>query len=412
MDSREASRQLIDLRQPIGGLPEVISTPESLSNAIADLAAGVGPIAVDAERASGFRYSQRAYLIQLFREGSGTFLIDPITVGSMSVLQTIMVEQEWVFHAASQDLPSLSEVGLKPTRIFDTELCARLLGLNRVGLGAVVEDLLGIKLAKEHSASDWSTRPLPAEWLSYAALDVQLLLDLREAMHDLLEQQHKQEIAAQEFEAVLNAHPKAQQAEPWRKLSGISKIADRKTLAVARSLWRARDQLAQKKDVSSGRLIPDSAIVSAALANPRSRSDLASLSAFTGRASRSNLEYWWEAILAGRSSQNLPTLKNPQPRPLPPRAWRDRNPLAFLRLNIARAELQRQATRLNLPVENLISPAIVRELSWHHARPFDSVSVRRFLDQYGARPWQIDQISSIISVSFVEAQLIYERSNS
>ena len=49
-----------------------------------------------------------------------------------------------------------------------------------MGLGAVVEDTLGIALAKAHSASDWSTRPLPQSWLEYASLDVEHLVDVRD----------------------------------------------------------------------------------------------------------------------------------------------------------------------------------------------------------------------------------------
>ena len=87
-----------------------------------------------------------------------------------------------MLHAASQDLPCLAEIGYRPRRLFDTELAGRLLGYPRVGLGTLVEEVLGLALEKSHSAADWSTRPLPSEWLLYAALDVEVLVELRDAL--------------------------------------------------------------------------------------------------------------------------------------------------------------------------------------------------------------------------------------
>ena len=132
----------------------------------------------------------------------------------LSVVQQAVVDTEWVLHAANQDLPCLAEIGLVPTRIFDTELAARLAGLPRVGLGAVVESLLGFSLVKGHSAADWSTRPLPEEWLVYAALDVEVLVDLRDALAAILEEQGKTEWARQEFEAILGRRAAPAQARP------------------------------------------------------------------------------------------------------------------------------------------------------------------------------------------------------
>ena len=79
---------------------------------------------------------------------------------------------QWILHAASQDLPCLAEVNLRPGSLFDTELAGRLLGYPRVGLATLVEVIMGQSMRKEHSAVDWSKRPLPKPWLEYAALDV------------------------------------------------------------------------------------------------------------------------------------------------------------------------------------------------------------------------------------------------
>ena len=139
----------------------VIDTTDGYDEAVAALASGHGPVAVDVERASGFRYSQRASCVQIFRRGSGVFLFDAPAFDDHAPLHEAIGEAEWVFHAASQDLPSLREIGLVPRSLFDTELSARLLGWPKVGLAAVTERTLGIELKKEHSAADWSTGRCP-----------------------------------------------------------------------------------------------------------------------------------------------------------------------------------------------------------------------------------------------------------
>ena len=92
----------------------VIGDRTEFEDACRALAAADGPVAVDVERASGFRYSQRAYLVQVFRRGAGVYLFDPPALGDFTALQEAIGDAEWVFHAASQDLPSLRELGLEP----------------------------------------------------------------------------------------------------------------------------------------------------------------------------------------------------------------------------------------------------------------------------------------------------------
>lgn len=382
----------------------VIESRAEYLDAVAAIAAGHGPVAVDAERASGYRYSQRAYLIQVFRRGAGAFLFDPIPIGDFSELQDAIVDEEWLFHAASQDLPCLQEVGLVPTRIFDTELGARIAGFPRVGLGAVVEQLLGITLAKAHSAADWSTRPLPQSWLVYASLDVELLPDLRDALAEQLEVAGKTRIAAEEFAAVLQRAPKPPRAEPWRRLSGMHALRGARALAIARSLWLARDAFAREADIAPGRTIPDSAIVAAAAANPESKGELSGVKAFTGRASRSELDRWWAAVEEGRTTEDLPKLRGTGEATLPPpRAWADRNPAADRRYKAARAAVVARAEELDLPVENLLTPDTLRTVSWEPPTPIATETVGAVLAAHDARPWQVEETASIIAHAFVAA---------
>ncbi|WP_137843551.1 ribonuclease D [Microbacterium sp. 2FI] len=366
------------------------------------LAAGTGPVAVDVERASGFRYSQRAYLIQVYRRGAGVFLFDPPPIGDFSALQAAIGDEEWVLHAASQDLPSLRELGLEPRVMFDTELAARLLGHDRVGLGAVVEDTLGITLAKAHSAADWSTRPLPASWIEYAALDVEHLVDVRDALYAELVEQEKTGFAAEEFRAVLEREPKPPREEPWRRLSGLHTVRGRKLLAVARELWTVREDFARDQDVAPGRLVPDRALVAAVLADPKTKAELAAVKEFNGRASRSQLDRWWAAIEAGRASTELPLERATGGDTLPPpRAWVDRNPEADARLKAARPVVEKRAEELRMPTENLLTPELLRRVAWTPPEAATAASVSESLAALGARSWQIEQTAQLIADAFV-----------
>ncbi|GAA2925406.1 ribonuclease D [Microbacterium luteolum] len=380
----------------------VISDVDEFRAACAALAAGTGPVAVDVERASGFRYSQRAYLVQVFRRDAGVFLFDPPELGDFSPLQEAIGETEWVFHAASQDLPSLRELHLEPPSIFDTELASRLLGHERVGLAAVVEDTLGITLKKEHSASDWSTRPLPDSWLDYAALDVLHLIDVRDALVAELEEQEKTEFAAEEFAATLTRLPKPPREDPWRRLSGLHQVRGARNLAVARSLWQARETFAQEQDVSPGRLVPDRSLVAAVMANPQSKQALAGVKEFQGRASRTQLDRWWQAIVDGRATEELPRERVPSDTLPPPRAWSDRNPEADARLKAARPVVEAVAEELGMPTENLLTPEFLRRVAWD-APGETAEDIGAALSALGARPWQIAQTAQKIAAAFVEA---------
>jgi ribonuclease D len=383
---------------------DVIATREAYLAAVDVIAAGNGPIAIDAERASGFRYSQRAYLIQIFRRGAGTYLFDPPAIGAFTELDEALRDEEWILHAASQDLTCLREVGIDPQRLFDTELGARLAGLPRVGLGTVVEDLLGVHLAKEFSAADWSTRPLPQAWLVYAALDVELLVDLREALGSLLDADGKSEIAREEFEAVLARDFRIVREQPWRRLSGLHSVRGVRGLAVARELWQARDEYARETDIAPGRLVPDSALVAAARVLPASKRDLVGMKEFTGRASRSQIDRWWDAIQVGMTTEDLPVLRATTDSVPPPRAWPDKNPEADRRLKAARIAVADTSAELNIPIENVLTPDLLRRVSWAPPEPIELGAVREALAEMGAREWQLDAVAAPITAAFLDAE--------
>ncbi|MEU9343790.1 ribonuclease D [Streptomyces sp. NPDC048278] len=388
----------IPLLEPREGIPPVVVDEATLAAVTAAFAAGSGPVAVDAERASGYRYGQRAYLVQLRREGAGTALIDPVACPDLSGLGEALAGAEWVLHAATQDLPCLREIGMTPSTLFDTELAGRLAGFPRVGLGAMVEGVLGFVLEKGHSAVDWSTRPLPEPWLRYAALDVELLVDLRDALEKELDRQGKLEWARQEFDAIAAAPPAEPRKDPWRRTSGMHKVRRRRQLAVVRELWQTRDRIAQKRDVSPGKVLSDAAIVEAALALPANVHALAGLNGYGHRMGRRQLEQWQAAVDRAKALPDpaLPQPGQPVTGPPPPRAWADKDPAAAARLSAARAAVSALAEQLTMPQENLVSPDTVRRICWEPPQVVDAETVGSALVGYGARPWQVEQVTPVL----------------
>ena len=389
----------VPLTEPRDGVPTPLTDPAELDRVVRGLAAGSGPVAVDAERASGYRYGQAAYLVQLRREDVGTVLIDPRALPDLAALGEAMADDEWVLHAASQDLPCLGELGMRPTRVFDTELAGRLLGYPRVGLGSMVEEVLGLTLEKGHSAADWSTRPLPEPWLRYAALDVELLVELRDVLAAQLDVQGKRGWAEQEFAAIVAAPAPAPRVDPWRRTSGLHRVRKRRQLAVVRALWERRDQVARRRDIAPGRVLPDAALVAAALTSPRTEAELTSLPVWGGRSMRRQTATWLPVIeeALGLAESDLPDLKAAHEGPPPARSWGDRDPAAASRLAAARAAVGALAERHRLPVENLLAPDAVRRLCWAPPAPADEPAVAEFLRTYGARPWQVELTAPVLA---------------
>ncbi|MBD8505352.1 ribonuclease D [Hoyosella sp. G463] len=390
----------VPLLAPRDGAPTLVSTPDALAAAVEALASGSGPLAVDAERASSYRYSARAYLVQLRRAGSGTILIDPIGLeGEFDDLAEVINPLEWILHAADQDLPGLAELGLRPARLFDTELASRLAGFERVGLAAVTERLLGLSLAKGHGSDDWSRRPLPAPWLNYAALDVEILIELRDILGDELAEQGKASWAAQEFEHVRTREPAPPNPQRWRRTTNIHTVRDRRGLAIVRELWLQRDRIAAGADIAPKRLLPDAALVAAANEQPATVAELLGLRSFNGPRQRRRASSWFAAIQRARAvpASELPPTRLPgdasgrggTPRP---RTGTD----AAQRYTAMREALTAMSTTHAVPVENLLPSDLVRQLAFDPPEPLDVASVRSALIAGGARDWQAELVAEPI----------------
>lgn len=401
------------LDAPADGLPTVVDTPEALAACIAALAAGTGPLAVDAERAQGFRYSSKSYLLQFRREGAGTHIVDPTAFEDadgtcdLSALGEALAGAEWVIHAATQDLPCLVEASLMPHHLFDTELAGRLLGLPRVGLGAMIEQYFGVRLLKEHSAADWSRRPLPDEWVNYAALDVELLVELRDRLAVDLAEAGKLEWAEQEFAALVErcTDEPAARTERWRRTNGMHQVRTPLGLAVVRELWTVRDELAARLDKAPGRLVQDAAIseLAARAASTRpahvpTKDELRQVDGFKRRTARQYENNWVAALarVAELGARQLPAMRTAPDGPPPPRAWERRHPEAFARWNRVRPATQQMAEELRMPPENLVSPDTLRRIAFEPPAPLDEQSVDARLSELGARAWQRELLVPVL----------------
>jgi ribonuclease D len=387
---------VLELSAPV---PAPLDEPAKLPALLAALERATGPVAIDAERASGYRYGQRAYLVQLRRDGAGTWLLDPVGLPDMSALNAVIAGHEWVLHAAGQDLPCLAELGLRPTRLFDTELGSRLAGYERVGLAAMVETVLGYNLEKGHSSADWSQRPLPEVMLRYAALDVEVLVALRDHLEDVLREQGKWEWAQEEFAAIVSAPPATARVDPWRRTSGIHRVRTRRQLAHVRALWQLRDATARERDIAPGRVLPDAAIIEAAIKSPATADELSALPVFSGRANRRRAAIWFGALQesAALPDDALPTATGPGDSPPPTHRWSERDPVAAHRLAAARAAVLEIAAEHELPVENLVEPAVVRRLAWSPPAAVDVPSVAAAMTAAGSRRWQIELTAAALA---------------
>ncbi|MGA1609308.1 MAG: HRDC domain-containing protein [Candidatus Nanopelagicaceae bacterium] len=428
--------QVFPLHRPRFEVAPIVENEDQFVEAISELSSGQGPLAVDAERASGYRYFANAYLFQFYRRGSRIFLIDPIPFtngddGSIRLIERFneaFANQEWIIHASTQDLPCIREFGFRPERLFDTELGARLVGLPRVGLGPLTEELLSLSLAKEHSAVDWSQRPLHPEWKNYAALDVDVLPDLRDALDVIAASQGKIELLADEFQSILDSPEPSPRKDPWRRTSGIHHVKGRRGLAVVRELWQERDRIARELDIAPGRFFPDFAIsdiaISARNLSPiefkKGAKELFAASQHFQRHyrryGREFISHWSEAILRALtlSESELPPLRATSDALPPVKIWKERAPLAYARLTHARFHLAERAGNLRMPVENLISPELVRRVMWASEKEPDRFTdVTKMLREGGAREWQIRESAESIKMALGASEpLAVEESDS
>ena len=421
--------------EPREGVPDVIDTLPAFRDYCSALAAAHGSLAADAERASGFRYGHEDWLVQFKRDGAGIGLLDPQALAAAGAdwndFNRAVGDAVWILHDSLQDLPGFADLGMKPQRLFDTEIAARLLGLRRFGLAAVTEHFLGLTLAKEHSAADWSYRPLPRDWRNYAALDVELLIELEDRMRTELKRQGKIEWAEEEFRHALHEGlgPRKGHPVPWLHISHITEIMkDGQALAIAKALWAKRDELAREYDIAPSLLLADSTIIEVAKRKPhnaaqfravrsinqrvRVHSDAAQEKMFERYApiQRKIKPSMWKRIIQGALalpksewpdleavSSHHEAQRNGAPRSI--RIWKERYPNRFRTLSKARKVVTQIAEDTRTPVEIILKPQYLRNLCWTDEP--QKRDVAQFLKDQGARDWQVALVAESVSRAII-----------
>ena len=372
----------------------LIDSDAALESSLADLEKSQ-VLAIDAERASGFKYGQSAYLVQILTN-EVAYLIDPKALSETVLLKLAKVtnDSEWILHSATQDLPCLNELGLYPAKIFDTEVAAKLLGFEKIGLASLVERYTGVELKKEHSAADWSLRPLTEEMLEYAAQDVYYLHELREKLMDELEQAQKMVFAEQEFEFLLSFKPKPAPANPWRKTSGLHALTKPIQLARLREMWKVRDAYASTNDIAPGRIVSDRSLSHAASSEYSSIGQMKSDKQFHGRLIGKLYRDLYNSYSSAPNTE-MPPLREPSESAIPHhKNWQKLKPEAdkrYKKLKLSLAELSEQ---IQVPVEVIISPTIIREAIWNEIA---GTELEDYMRQKGARSWQLGLILPLFS---------------
>lgn len=418
--------------EPREGVPDVIDTLPAFREYCSALASSHGSLAADAERASGFRYGHDDWLVQFKRDGAGIGLLDPQALAAEGAdwndFNRAVGDAVWILHDSLQDLPGFADLGLQPKRLFDTEIAARLLGLKRFGLAAVTEHYLGLTLAKEHSAADWSYRPLPRDWRNYAALDVELLIELESTMRAELQKQGKIEWAEEEFDYALRegTAPRKEHPIPWLRISHITEIMkDRQALAVAKALWTKRDELAREYDISPTLLLADSTIIEVAERKPHNAAQFRAVRSINERVriqagaeqekmferyapiQRKIKPSMWKRII--QQALDLPESEwpviesgNPQNQeaqsisaPRATRVWRERYPERLATLDKARKMVAQIAEDTRTPADVIIKPQYLRNLCWTDEP--QKRDVAQFLTDQGARAWQVALVAESVS---------------
>ena len=258
-----------------------IRTPAALADAVAALRREP-LVAADTEAASFHRYHDRIFLIQL-ASPSLTAIIDPVAIPDLSPVGGLLGDPqvEKIFHDADYDLRILDrDYGFRARRLFDTRIAAQLAGEPAVGLAALLEKYVGVKLAKEHQKADWSRRPLPPAMLAYAAADTQHLPVLREALRSRLAGLERLSWAEEEFTRLEDLRwtgpPDGRGADAFLRIKGAKALPPRQ-LAALRELYRWREAVAAEQDRATFRVIGNDALVAVARALPRSIAELQGL---------------------------------------------------------------------------------------------------------------------------------------
>ena len=282
-----------------------IETKAALDAAVIRLSAEAR-IACDTESNSMHAYRGRTCLIQ-FSTPREDLLIDTLAIVDVSALAPVLSDPaiEKVFHAAEFDLICLKrDFDFDVHNVFDTMAAARVCGYQRIGLGNMLEDLLGVAHSKKHQTDDWARRPLPAGFRRYAQMDTHHLLVLRDALYAELQAADRLEEAREYFADVTRFELKSGEFDPegfWALCRPNS--LNGRQVAILRELYILRDELAQSVDRPSHQLISNKALLQLVKSPPRSVKQLYDVRGLPAWLVRQSGDEFIQAVQHGKASR-------------------------------------------------------------------------------------------------------------
>ncbi len=245
--------------------------------------AGQSRVAVDLEAAGFHRYSDRVCLLQV-TSGGQDFIVDTLAVDPSDVLReplespTVTV----LLHGGDYDLRLLDrDLDLHPVKLFDTQTAAALLGEPSLGLAALLEKYLDVRVSKKYQRADWAKRPLPDDMLDYAASDTRHLHELADLLAERLDAVGRRSWAEEESALMETLRWNTDgEVDPVTKIKGVRKF-ELRDVALAREAWLWRDGVAQARDRAPFRVAGDPVLLEIVRERPRDVSALARISGFS-----------------------------------------------------------------------------------------------------------------------------------
>lgn len=265
-----------------------IDRPERTDGLVRSLSRG-GPIALDCEAAGFHRYTDRLCLVQLTASDGTDYILDPLAMDVGPLLRPVLEDPDVrvLMHGADYDIRLLDrDLGIRLRGLFDTQAAAAMLGASALGLAALLEQHLDVRLEKKYQRADWARRPLPDAMLDYAASDTRHLHELVNRLEPQLEAAGRLDWAQEEFRVLEQVRFEDDpDQDPVVRVKGARDLPPRTVTALREALaWR--DEIARTQDRAPFRVAQDQVLLDVAERRPRSVDDLADLKGMNGRLAR------------------------------------------------------------------------------------------------------------------------------
>ncbi len=297
---------------------ELIETTEQLEEFINKISDATW-VAIDTEFLREKTYYAKLCLIQIEANGLRA-CIDPLSIDDISSFSKILHNPNIVkvLHAAHQDLEILLQfTGEVPAPIFDTQIAASVLGIgDQMGYARLVENMLGVSLAKTQSRTDWSKRPLKPAQLEYAIDDVRYLAQIYPIMVKKLEEQDRLSWLNKDFARATNPEVYASNPdERWKKVRG-NQVLKRSQLAILKELAAWREDKAEKSDRPRKWIVSDEILLDLSRQQPSNLAEIGEIRGVNTEKNSNTHQTWLDLIKKGKNTPEaewpeLPRSKKP-----------------------------------------------------------------------------------------------------